>query len=349
MDGRKVRWIGASAARRWSVAVGAAVAAGAALWLTALPAGALETTNVVLGTAKDPNLGAEMVIAREKGYFRAVGLNVEVKYFPSGGDLSAAVVGGSVMMGSSGSTPTTTLRGSPFPIKILAQQADISGAQQLIVKPEIKKAEDLYGKKVALMKGTASELLFDSFAAAFGFDKSKVEIVSMGPTEMLSSFVRGDVVGINIWEAHATRARQAGSGHILVSGTTSYIPGKEGAKRIYGDHSTLFSPEDFVAKNPQTVRAVLEALARAVEFIGKDAEAANAILAKEFGMKPEDMRGIMKVNAYTMVLDDTLVADLNRLADFLHGLGKVKSKIAARDWIDPAPLRDVRAAWVTIK
>lgn len=316
--------------------------------MAAGPVAALEKTDVAIGTAKDPNLGAEIVIAREKGYFKKAGLNVVVKYFPSGGDLLAAVVGGSVDLGSSGSTPTSTLRGRPYPIKILAQMADISGAQQLIVKKDINGLKDLEGKRVAMLKGTASELLFDSFVKAFGFNQAKVKIVAMGPTEMLSSFIRGDVDAVNLWEPHTTRARKLGNGHILVSGTTSFVKGMEGPNRIYGDHSTLFARESIIAKNPKMVRAALRALAQAVDYIATDPGGANSILAKEFGMSEADMRGIMKKNSYTMVLDDVLVKDLNRLAAFLYSLKKVNSKLSAMDWIDPAPLKDVRPDWVKL-
>ena len=320
------------------------------MWAIATTAAAqdLETPDVVIGTAKDPNLGAEIVIAREKRYFEDAGLNAEIRYFPSGGDLLAAVVAGDVHYGSSGATPITTLRGRPYPIKILSQISDISGAQQLIVKEGIETPADLEGKHVAIMKGTASELLFDSFVNEFGFDPSTIEMVAMGPTEMLSSFVRGDVDAIAVWEPHATRARKSGNGHVLVSGTTSFVPEQEGPKRIYGDHAALFAPEDVIAENPNTTRAVLEALALAVEFIKASPEEANQILAQEFGMEPADMRDIMAVNEYTMVLDDTLVTDLNRLAEFLHSLGKVQTKPDAIEWIEREPLRDVRPDWVRL-
>jgi NitT/TauT family transport system substrate-binding protein len=171
----------------------------------------------------------------------------------------------------------------------------------------------------------------------------------MGPTEMLSSFIRGDLQGVSLWEPHATRARKGGSGRILLTGTTSYVPGREGPDRIYGDHSTLFATEDFTRKNPKTVRAVLEALARAVEYVEKDPDGTNAILAKEFGMPLDDMRDIMKVNRYQMVIDQAMVDDLNRIAEFLFGLGKLKNKQPVVEWIDTAPLRDVRPEWVKIK
>src|SRR5688572_13089043 len=81
--------------------------------LTAALAGgsaAIAQTKVTLGTAKDPNLGSQIVIARERGFFKEAGIDAEIKLFPSGGDLAAAFVGGSVHMGSSGATPVTILR-----------------------------------------------------------------------------------------------------------------------------------------------------------------------------------------------------------------------------------------------
>jgi ABC-type nitrate/sulfonate/bicarbonate transport system substrate-binding protein len=313
-------------------------------------AGKPEMTKLEIGTASDPNLGTELIIAREKGFFKEVGLDITVRYFPSGGDLSAAIAGGSLFIGSGGSTPSTTLRAAPFPVKILAQQADISGAQQLIVQKEIKKLEDLYGKKIGLMKGTASEILVDSIVQAYKLDPKKFIIVSMGPTEMLTSFARKDVDAVALWEPHTTRARQAG-GHILVSGTHNYMGEKPIPNRIYGDHSVLFATEKLIKENPNTVAAILEALARSVEFIEKNRGEALKILATEFKMSEKDMDFIIspQINIYKMVLDKELVSDLNVLADFLFRVKKINTRINAEEWIDPEPLRKVRPQWVTIK
>src|SRR5215510_8965943 len=106
-----------------------AVAGLLGLACTVMPLSSAAQTKIALGTAKDPNLAAQIAIASAKGFFREAGVDVDVKYFPSGGDLMTAVVGGTVGIGSSGSTPVTTLRSRPYPIKIIAQIADISGAQ----------------------------------------------------------------------------------------------------------------------------------------------------------------------------------------------------------------------------
>ena len=147
-----------------------------ALASAAMPLPSAAQTKVAIGTAKDPNLAAQIAVAAAKGYFQEAGVDADVKYFPSGGDLMTAVVGGSVGIGTSGATPVTTLRSRPYPLKIVSQIADISGAQQIIVKQSLKSPEELYGKKIAIMRGTGSEALFNSFVKAYGFEIGRAHV-----------------------------------------------------------------------------------------------------------------------------------------------------------------------------
>jgi aliphatic sulfonates family ABC transporter substrate-binding protein len=306
-------------------------------------------TKIVIGTAQDPNLSAQIVIARDRGFFKDMGLDATITNFPSGGDLMAAFVGGSVQMGAAGSTPAIILKSRPFPVTIVAQISDISGAQQLIVHQGVSKIEDLYGKKIGLLKGTASEALFTSIVEGYGLDASKFQIINLGPTEMLQAFVRNQVDAIALWEPHTTRAREAGKGKILASGTRSFITGREGPKRVYGDHAVLFTNEKFIKEEPRTVKGVLSALNKANAFMRDHRDEAIAIFAKEFQLTPSQMSQIIDVNDYTLALDDQLVADMNRLSDFLASLGKLSNPTDVRTWVDPVPLRAVAPNLVKLK
>lgn len=243
-----------------------------------LPAAA--QTKIAIGTAKDPNLAAQVIIARDKGFFKEAGLDATISDFPSGGDLMAAFVGGSVQIATAGATPVITLGARPFSIAIVAQVSDISGAQQLLVHEGVNSLEQLYGKKIGVLKGTASEALFNSIVKGYHLDASKFEIVNLGPTEMLQAFVRSQVDAVALWEPHSTRAREAGKGKTLVSGTTSFIPGKEGPRRVYGDHAVLFTSQDFARKDGDTVKKVITALDRANAYLKSNRKEAVEILAK---------------------------------------------------------------------
>jgi len=306
-------------------------------------------TKIVIGTAQDPNLSAQIVIARDRGFFKDMGLDATITNFPSGGDLMAAFVGGSVQMGAAGSTPVIILKSRPFPVTIVAQISDITGAQQLIVHQGVNKIEDLYGKKIGLMKGTASEALFTSIVEGYGLDASKFQIINLGPSEMLQAFVRDQVDAIALWEPHTTRAREVGKGKILVSGTRSFIPGSEGPKRVYGDHAVLFTNEKFIKEEPRTVKGMLSALNKANAFMRDHRDEAIAILAKEFQLTPSQISQIIDVNDYTLALDDQLVADMNRLSGFLASLGKISNPTDVRTWVDPVPLGAVAPNLVKLK
>lgn len=306
-------------------------------------------TKVVIGTGKDPNLGAPLIVAQEQGFFRDAGLDVELKFFPSGGDLMTAFAGGSIKIGSSGSAPTTSLRARPFPVRIVGRVSDISGAQQLIVRKEVMKIEELHGKKIGVMRGTASEGLLNSVARAYGLDLTKTQLINMGPVEMLQSFARGQVDAIAGWEPHTTKARAAGNGKVLVSGTKSYIGGKEVERRIYGDNSVLFTTESFLKEDPKTVEAVVRAVARAGEYMAKNREAVIAFLGKEFGMDAATMADVYAANRYTIAIDQGLMEDLDNLSAFLHSLKRIKEPVKAASWVDTGPLRAVAPDMVKIK
>ncbi|HVO90311.1 MAG TPA: ABC transporter substrate-binding protein [Casimicrobiaceae bacterium] len=323
-----------------------------ALLLAAVAIGAAPLaaqTKVTIGTARDPNLGAQIVIAREKGYFRDAGLDADIKYFPSGGDLMSAFVGGSIAYGSAGATPVLTVRSRPFPLEIVAQISDISGAQQMLVKKSVNSLDALHGKKIGLLRGTASEALFNSVVKSYGFDASSVQLVNMGPAEMITAFIRGDVDSVVLWEPHTSKARKLGDGKTLISGTYSYLDGKATPRRVYGDHAVLFASQDTLKQQPAVTRALIGALQKANDFIEQHRADAVAILAKEYTLEPAEMDAIIDVNRYTLRLDDQMVRDFDSLAEFLYSIKRIPNPVHTRDAIDASALKAVKADLVTLQ
>ena len=306
-------------------------------------------TKVTIGTARDPNLGAQIVIARDKGFFRDAGLDADIKYFPSGGDLMGAFVGGSISFGSAGATPVLTILSRPFPLKIIAQMSDISGAQQILVKQPVNNLDALRGKKIGLLRGTASEALFNSAVKAYNFDAGSVQLVNMGPTEMITTFVRGDVDAVVLWEPHSTKARKLGNGKTLVSGTHSYMNGATAERRVYGDHSVLFATESTLKEQPAVARAVITSLNRANDFIAANRAEAVTILAKEYGLEPSEMAAIIDVNRYTLRIDDQLIGDMDNLGEFLFTTKRIINPVRTKEAVDAGALKAVSADLVKIR
>lgn len=305
-------------------------------------------TKVTIGTSRDPNNGAQIFIAEQKGFFRDAGLDADIKYFPSGGDLMSAFIGGSVQYGSSGAIPVLTVRSRPFPLKVIAQISDISGAQQIIVKKSVNSLDELRDKKIGVMRGTASEALYNSVIRGYKFNPGAAKLINMDPTDMTTAFIRGDVDAIVLWEPQSTKARKLGNGKTLISGTHGYLGDVTVEKRVYGDHAVLFANESTLKEQPAVARSVIAALQKATDFIKNNRSEAAAILAKEYGLQPAEMEGILDENRYTLRLDDQLIGDMDKLAAFLLANKRITHHVQVRDMVDPAILTSVRPDLVTI-
>lgn len=307
----------------------------------------VSAATTTVGTSRDPNNGAQVLIAEQQGFFKEAGLDVSVKYFPSGGDLMSAFVGGSIDYGSSGAIPILTVRARPFPLKVIAQMSDISGAQHLIVKESTKSLDELKGKKIGVMLGTASEAFYKAIVKEYQLDTDNLTVVNMDPTDMTTAFIRGDVDAIVLWEPAATNARKLGKGKTLISAINDYRDSTPQAKRIYGDHSLLFANEKTIESQPEVAAAMIQALKKASDFIQSNRDEAVAIMAKTYVLEPQEMNAILDMNNYLLNIDDHLMSDLEVLTDFLVTSKRVPEGTDSRQMIDASVLKKVDAALVT--
>ena len=112
-----------------------------------------------------------------------------------------------------------------------------------------------------------------------GLSDKDITAVDMKASEAASAFMAGKVEAAVTWEPHLSKAKAAGD---IVLATTKDTPG------LIAD--ILAVSDDFAKKNPQTVQALVDALAEATEYIKKNEDDASKIMADAFKMKPEDIK-----------------------------------------------------------
>ena len=308
-----------------------------------------ETADVSFGVSQSPQLCAQVVVAIEQGYFKKEGINPAIKWTPSGREFAEAFAARAVVMGTSGEQPATNLVHRGLPVKIFAQLSEMSDGLGVVVKKEIQKPEDLYGKKVAFFPGTTSELLFQGFVRRYNLDASKVQQFHMDMAESGMAFVRGDVDAVFVWEPNATRALRAG-GKLLATGSRSLVPGLEGTHRMAPGHGVFSISTDFAASNPQTVRAVLRALSTANEFIqSKDNIPTVAKwINKHTNMSTDLVEVTLRATRYSMALEPRLVEDMNTTMQFMVDKKQISRRMSPRELFVIEPLRDVDPKLVTV-
>lgn len=247
---------------------------------------------VIIGYTPWTGYGA-LFIAKEKGYFKSRGLDVELQSIEGVGDRKQSLVANRIQAMAASLDVSVSAAGEGVPMKFVWAFDSSNGADGLIVKQGrgIENVADLKGKEVAFHRGSASHFFLSTILEKAGLTDSDIKAVDMKASEAASAFMAGKVDAAVTWEPHLSKAVAAGD---RVLSTTKDTPG------LIAD--VLAVREELVQKDPQTVQALVDALAEATDYLNKNPEDANKILAAAFKMKSEDVAADVKtVKFYDLV------------------------------------------------
>ena len=255
--------------RSWQRVAAAAVLFGALA--AAQPAAAQSPANkVILGTGIDATYG-EIFVAVDKGFFKQEGVDAEYKTFEAGGMSIAAAAAGTVQVGAAGELPGLKPVSDGAKIVYVATGLYTGKSGGTGVAPGIRTPQDLIGKKVAVLKGSTSELYQTLFFRKHGLD-GKVEVVNVAVPEMIPAMARGDVQAIFVWEPWLTRLQE--------TVPNSSVPWRYGSDGVYELHWGYWFNKDFIEKNPQLAEKTLAALVKATDWINANKDEAAEIISK---------------------------------------------------------------------
>jgi NitT/TauT family transport system substrate-binding protein len=175
--------------------------AGAAA-LAALPsiAQAAPGAPVVVRAGTIPaDVAAVVEYARDNGYFKQAGLDVEIQIMQSGPVIAPAVIGGSLDVGAAntGSLAGAVERGLPLRIFAPASQVGPNTSTDVIMVKDdspIKTAADMSGKTVAIVAmKTVQHALFLAWIDKNGGDSKTIKMIEIPFPEMVGALDSGRV------------------------------------------------------------------------------------------------------------------------------------------------------------
>lgn len=304
----------------------------------------LETVDLTLVGVRDAQISSQQIIADKLGYFKEEGLNVTSQLIESGPDIGPMVAGGSAPVSIQTNFMDIILKSTDIPVKIIAPLAQIAGTQAVVgsSKLELKSAKDLEGKTIGIPSGADVTIAINNMAKELGVDASKIKYVNLAPSDAVVALEKGDIDAMAAWEPFITKAIQGG-GKFLFSGTKSELPDKQGDVNWMSVHTTIQVSDDFIAKNPNTLKAVLRALKKATDYINDNREEAIKTLAPELHLTEEELAQIMSRNVYSMEVGDTYVNGSNgpAVGEYLKSVGNIKSIPASASYHDLSLLKEV--------
>jgi len=208
-----------------------------------------------------------LTITERLGYFKDEGLNVRISDFAGGTRSLEAVVGGSadVVAGSYEHTINMQSRKIPFQAFVLSGAApQISVAISSKLAANYKSPKDLKGLKVGVSApGSSTNMVINVLIAKGGLKPTDVAIIGIGAgANVISAVDQGRVDVISQTDPAVTILEKDGKVKVIAETRTP-----EGTVSLFGGPmpaASLYSPVEFIRKNPNTVQALTNATVRAL-------------------------------------------------------------------------------------
>jgi NitT/TauT family transport system substrate-binding protein len=218
---------------------------------------------------------AYFYVAREKGYYKAEGFDVNFVRGQGSADAIKKVAAGIATFGFADAGSLVLARGNDgVPVKLVSiVYAKPPQAIFAIKGSGIASPRDLEGKTVADTASSSVRLLFPAFAKAAGIDASKVKWVVAEGSALPSLLANG----------RADAICQFSVGEPLIAAATApkeivRINYKDSGLDYYGNG--LIVSEEMIAKNPEQVRAFVRATIKGMKDAFASPAEAAAIMAR---------------------------------------------------------------------
>jgi len=252
-------------------------------------------------------------VAKEKGFFKKHGVEVELVWFAIYTDSLTALNTGKVDANSSAWCDVIPPLAEGVKLKVVLVNDNSAGNDAVIAKPDIKTMKDLKGKSVATELGTVEHFLLLQALAKNGMTEKDVQYKNLTVPDSAAAFLAGKVDAAGLWQPWISQIQREGKGNILF--TSKEIPG------LIPD--LLVFQEKVVTERAAEVQKIVAAWFDAVAFIKSNEDEAIKIMAKVVEQKPEDYKAFLPGTKF-FGLDENLKAfEKSEAHSSLAGSGKV--------------------------
>ncbi len=306
-----------------------------ALGLAASPAGAVDK---LVGIYSARVMSQSMPwIAQEAGFFQKNNLDFHLVYIASSGMVTAAMLSGDAEISLIGGVGIIRAYAQGATDLVFIGSAKNILTQSILAGPEIKRPEDLKGKKIGVTRIGGNTHYFTIQAVRrFGLDPDRdiVFIQTGGEFETLAALANGAIHAATMTAPADARAIAQGF-HYVVYGPDLRIP--------YA--ATAFvTRRSLIARRPQVVAQFMRAMAEATKVLHTDKEFTYKVLGKQ--LQVDDRRVLdAAYNEEIKALEPRLAIKaeaLQAILDEVAPLDPRAKKIKPQDLVDSRYLDEMQ-------
>ena len=222
-------------------------------------------------------------VAKDKGFFDEVGLDIEIVDTVAGGATAVQMVSSGDVQGALLSTMAIiNARSAGLPVigvTDIQSAFDDSPLEEFFVRKDsgIEKVEDLKGKKIAinLVKSSFHYTWLMALENA-GMNVEDVTFINLPFSEQQAALERGDVDAIGLMQPYTKSARDSEDLKLLFDATD-----------IFGEKQfcEIFINSVWADNNEETAKKFVAGIVKAIEWIGKNQDEAKQIISKYTGIE----------------------------------------------------------------
>jgi NitT/TauT family transport system substrate-binding protein len=278
-----------------------------------------------------------LMVAIDRGYFKEVGLDVELRPIVKSSDRMLALTQGGIQWTNTGvlSVIVEMAKGNDS-FYWFANVDDSPGAEGLVVQPGINSIKDLKGKKIAVTLNSGAEITLYYLLKEAGLALSDVRVVPMPPNEMVAAFTNKNIDAYCVWEPAFSDGQKAVPGSKVLA-TDKDTP-------IYRKFKTASAPDvvvirkDLVDKYPDTAKKLVAAYFKGVKLT-KDNPQEAAVSADKWFKRGVDWveAGIRKFTYFDAAQQkehvDELLGNIEMVISWAYDTKNIDNKPDPRKWL----------------
>ena len=238
------------------------------------------------------------MVAAEEGYFEAVGLDVELSPYSSGGAMVPALAAGEVDITWFFPFPSLTAFATGIDIEVVLLDHAPLTAERLIAAEGIADTAALEGKTVGVTIGTSGHHSLLAALEQAGLSQDNVTLVNLKPSEMAAAFSAGQIDAAWTWEPAAGKLNELGGVDIAT------------AKSVGAYAVALWAVrKEFAEANPEVMQKFMEAWDMAQQDYLADIESGQQWEAERLNLSPEEFGAMVDRQGSTVILMDDQLSD----------------------------------------
>jgi NitT/TauT family transport system substrate-binding protein len=220
-------------------------------------------------------------VAKEKGYFKDAGFDVDIKPGTGSGDNIKSIVSGNAQFTPIDLTGGLLTAGGKTPVTgftaVAAVQQRTMAAIISLEGNNISAPKDLEGKTLADLPGSVVRNLFPTYAKLANIKESEVNWVNGTPQTLMGTLISNKVDGIGqfvVGKPTVEGLDKVGKRKAVLLPYSDYL------QDLYGN--ALITSTDYATKNPEKVKKFTAALLKGLEYsIANPAEAGDILKKAE--------------------------------------------------------------------